>query len=533
MMHIIREQYLHVELKGTEADGLALQCRLPDLFQHWVMPAIEGVFERCAPPDRHLYIERLEMDAGTIALERLEQDLAEAVAQTLDKSLREHIPLGESHPPIISGTIEHKTSQQVIQEVFIHFLETGSLPWSFRLPEGSNLEQVILGLWREAAKSGLNPLAGSDAVLRVLAGAAARKRLIRQFSPALLETLLSLISPVGKKVMDTVLQTLGHAEAPSVLRKYFAQQLWETAFAQTASRRAITATNLVGEAWGTLPEAVAGHTSLADVVERLWPDITNRAPDSAHRMEGNEPTPPHLVGPDKAQIISNGHPDVGEDIFHEPIMPNPPTPDKTPIGRDKSFVAGEGIDSEPMPSNLPGSNKTPIIRSVHPGAGEGIYVENAGLVLLHPFLPQFFESLGIAAAENLLQPERALCVLHFLSTGQDIAPEYELVLPKILCNIPLLSPVETDLQPTGPEKEEAVALLKAVIRHWEALRNSSPDGLRGTFLLRPGKVSEREDGDWLLQVESRTFDILLQQLPWGISMIQLPWMKRMLWVEWG
>jgi hypothetical protein len=114
-----------------------------------------------------------------------------------------------------------------------------------------------------------------------------------------------------------------------------------------------------------------------------------------------------------------------------------------------------------------------------------------------------------------------------------MAPEYALILPKILCNIPLLAPVETSLGLTDAETEEALALLEAVIGHWDVLRNTSPDGLRGAFLLRPGKVSRRDDGDWLLQVESNSVDILLNQLPWGISMIKLPWMDMMLWVEWG
>src|SRR5262249_41296575 len=109
---------------------------------------------------------------------------------------------------------------------------------------------------------------------------------------------------------------------------------------------------------------------------------------------------------------------------------------------------------------------------------------------------------------------------------------YELILPKILCNVPLETPVESNLELTPAEREEAAALLEAVIRHWEALRNTSVDGLRGTFLIRPGKVSLRDDGDWLLQVESKSYDILLDQLPWGIGMIKLPWMERMLWVEW-
>jgi len=140
--------------------------------------------------------------------------------------------------------------------------------------------------------------------------------------------------------------------------------------------------------------------------------------------------------------------------------------------------------------------------------------------------------LGIATEDRLLQPDRAVCLLHFLATGFPRALEYELTLPKILCNIPLKSPVESDVELTELEKKEAIALLQAVIRHWQALRSTSPDGLRGTFLLRPGKISLRDDGDWLVQIETRSFDILLNELPWGISMIKLPWMPRLLWVQW-
>jgi hypothetical protein len=76
-----------------------------------------------------------------------------------------------------------------------------------------------------------------------------------------------------------------------------------------------------------------------------------------------------------------------------------------------------------------------------------------------------------------------------------------------------------------------MALLAAVIGHWSALGDTSPDALRGTFLARPGKLSRRGDED-LLQLEPQAFDVLLGQLPWGIGTVFLPWMKRFLWVEW-
>ena len=92
MSHMIRQQYVHVEVNGTESDGLALQRRLADLCHHWLTPAIEQALERCAPPDGYLYIERLEIDVGTLTLGHLEHDLPELVALALEKAIREQAP---------------------------------------------------------------------------------------------------------------------------------------------------------------------------------------------------------------------------------------------------------------------------------------------------------------------------------------------------------------------------------------------------------------------------------------------------------
>jgi hypothetical protein len=163
---------------------------------------------------------------------------------------------------------------------------------------------------------------------------------------------------------------------------------------------------------------------------------------------------------------------------------------------------------------------------------EGVFVGCAGVVLLHPFLPRLFEALGIATDDALVQPDRALGLLHFLATGQPVAPEYDLLLPKLLCNLPLDLPAPAPAVLSAAEMDEAIALLSAVVGHWTALGDISVDGLRGSFLVRPGKLSRRGDGSDLLQVEPRSYDILLDRLPWGIGMLQLPWMKKSLRVEW-
>ena len=88
MTHIIRQHYLHVEVNGTEADALALQNRLSGVCQDWLYPALERAFDRCVPAQENWSIERLDIDAGILAIDRLEQDLAERVGQAIGKLLR-------------------------------------------------------------------------------------------------------------------------------------------------------------------------------------------------------------------------------------------------------------------------------------------------------------------------------------------------------------------------------------------------------------------------------------------------------------
>jgi hypothetical protein len=74
-------------------------------------------------------------------------------------------------------------------------------------------------------------------------------------------------------------------------------------------------------------------------------------------------------------------------------------------------------------------------------------------------------------------------------------------------------------------------LISSAIEYWSVLKNTSIEGLRESFLLREGKIIEKNN-DWFLIVERRPYDILLQQLPWNISMIKLPWISNSIVTEW-
>jgi len=165
---------------------------------------------------------------------------------------------------------------------------------------------------------------------------------------------------------------------------------------------------------------------------------------------------------------------------------------------------------------------------------ECVYIQNAGLIILHPFLPELFTRLELLVdkhwKDNYAQ-HTAVYVLEFLVSGKEDFPEFNLPLNKILCGMGIgevLYPVEALSAYIRSECEE---LLSEVIRHWSILKNTSTDTLRETFLQRSGKLTSVDNG-WLLNIEQKGVDVLLNSLPWGIGTIKLPWTNEKFYTEW-
>ena len=165
-----------------------------------------------------------------------------------------------------------------------------------------------------------------------------------------------------------------------------------------------------------------------------------------------------------------------------------------------------------------------------------LLVQQAGLVLLHPYIVRFFENCGVKdAASDVLRSSalpRAAALLHFLATGHKDLYEFELGLIKTLLGLkpetPLL--ICSGLL-TQEDIEESEALFQTVIGQWSVLKNTSIHGVRFSFIERPGVLRQEENG-WRLNVERKSFDVLLDQIPWGISIIKLPWMQQAILTEW-
>jgi hypothetical protein len=161
-------------------------------------------------------------------------------------------------------------------------------------------------------------------------------------------------------------------------------------------------------------------------------------------------------------------------------------------------------------------------------------VSNAGLIILHPFLPELFRHCGWVEKSKFINDytqTMAVYALHYLATGETAAFEHELMFLKFLAGMDM----ESLLEPVEPlddfERAACNELLSEVLKHWKPLRNTSPQGLREAYLQRNGKLEHIYSG-WHLTIQQKTLDILLSKLPWGISLIKFPWMPQMLTVTW-
>lgn len=161
-------------------------------------------------------------------------------------------------------------------------------------------------------------------------------------------------------------------------------------------------------------------------------------------------------------------------------------------------------------------------------------VRDAGLVLLHPFIARMMENLGLVTEGVFVSPlaqMRAVHLLRDLTKVEEPHYNHTLILEKILCGLPVGYTIPPKWEPTEKEKEETEALLQAVCSYWKPLSGSSTDALCGSFIRRPGTVERFEDS-WIVRVEGHTIDILLDDLPWALSIVYLPWLENALAVEW-
>lgn len=165
---------------------------------------------------------------------------------------------------------------------------------------------------------------------------------------------------------------------------------------------------------------------------------------------------------------------------------------------------------------------------------KSIVVKNAGLVLLNSYIKMLFDRLKLTDGKTFTSTEaqlKAILYLQFLATGMTNTQEPMLAINKILCGVPLTTPINSEFEIAEADTQLVNDLITAAISHWPSIGNCSINGFRGNWLLRDGILVELEE-KWEVTVERKAYDILIARSPFSFSVIKYPWMDKPLYVNW-
>ncbi|MBY0445043.1 MAG: hypothetical protein K2Q15_07540, partial [Burkholderiales bacterium] len=161
--------------------------------------------------------------------------------------------------------------------------------------------------------------------------------------------------------------------------------------------------------------------------------------------------------------------------------------------------------------------------------------EDAGMVLLWPFLPELFSRCGWTTANGRWQnPEAQLKAWRALATlagrSEDDEQGHS---TRMLVGLEIDEPVAHAPQLSESEFEHLITASAAIKNAWASAISPMPfrTGLRPLFLRRNGIWRTSQSG-WQITVQTAAQDILLAKLPWSLSIIMLPWLDQLITIDW-
>lgn len=484
--HIIEKVFVEVNTKSM-ATATAVRDNIAGLLEQRVFPKLVEMLDELNSEDRVIRFHTFDLNIslpGDDPVHRLEAALTSRLSQEI---------------AAITGSLERgwdsdtvHTEMEIIpveknrEELFFHFLEKGYLPWYGSREQFEELLQPLH--WKDH----LGKTEFLNRLIRLLkSNTSIRDRFIFQIGDEHQKELLQQLNPIAGKEVSTLYRYFD--KFPSVTHHIFRRFILDVSLG-IETVQLLSATRQLIE---TLKERSGEQNDGQD--RQILVELTKIVEKSNH-----------LSVQEKEEITA--------------ILSASVTTDKIDItvrtekkGEEK---ASETNEDEVEPFSEPGE--------------EGVAVQNGGLILLHPFLKQFFRTIEILDEKERIKKSAyhvAIQALHYLATGNCDFFEGDLLFEKFLCGVSVAMPVERESLLSEHIKEECGQLLREVIRQWPALKNSSPDGLRQLFIQRSGKLMQ-EEYSFKLLMERKAQDILLDKLSWNISLAKIPWRKELLFVEW-
>jgi len=477
--HIIQKMSVRLTAGSKESHGHYSEV-LRKIAQQSV-EQLEPVLDR-VPADTYFHIDTLNVEVNTTESEL--ENLQGKIERALADKLREVLNIGERKGKAEPGYTATKVSaEKRAEELLVHFLKTGRLAW-WATP------QDMAG-----ARERMDKLSPPDWV-------AFMRPIIRQ-SPSVLKRYVNQWprKSVLVTIKKIVKERFGSESIVDLLNGLLAfDKLKRPAYRKIEG----VEPGIYERVLGDLIIKKGEHLIAANMIQS-WLQVFGREPN-----QNGEQLNELKKFLNRQKLVSHGLKEVLEKTYPQKLPDDTAESkagEKVSENEDKFFVTDEK---------------------------ESVTVQNGGIVILHSYLSRLFSRLGYlenGEFRNQSTRERAVCALHFLATGEAEFLEEELILTKFLCGWPQDEPINRYLDFSDYEREECVKLLSSVISHWKALKNTSVNGLRSSFLQREA-ILKKEAFGYTLYVEEFTHDILLKRLPWSISVVKLTWMDEMLTVQW-
>jgi hypothetical protein len=506
---IIRKQKLRIRSTDPEIAS-SLGKRIGENLGSVIIPALERAFNFIGPVEGVIEIDRINIDIGNLSAGNFEKQLPGMLAINLERELVKL--LGHQYREILltardkrdfvngapsdekgydpkNGNRKNYHQKEYHYRAILHYLEKGIFPWDYeRMAFKKDPTGILEGL-------------GLDEVKRIIALHLGKKpvpvlRLFEHYPGERQKKLLEILISTVKNETVRDISRFVHGQKELLTRELPVDR-------KSFDRILVSFLVLNGTEAGT-PDPVQLIEELLALFGKTGSGRgpANRLPEKALQL---------LAG--KAKPLK-GKPGLRDESTEQAL--------KALSGKTRLIPApGRASDKEEK-------GRIMLPEDV-------VYVNNAGIIILHPFLEALFRELGLLTDKHQFisgeSRHKAAVILNYLFEKKDEYRDWEMTLNKILCSISPDDAFPADIRLTGAEKTECDNLLEVVAGHWTALKGSGAEAMQATFFRREGKLSAGENS-WLLQIEHKTEDILIQKLPWGLGVVKFTWNDKPIFVQW-
>jgi hypothetical protein len=514
--HIIQKQTLALTVNG-QVDGLDLQRQADNLVKKDLMPKLEQLMDRYSQ-NQWVRIDKLAIEIPDLQGDDFAGSFSDRILIEVEKELSRIVQSKPADHLLINDVEQGETTnQQQFIRLILFTLQHGYLPWWSTIKTMPQWQDAFTELLQSRIVLSANEIAEMKSILN------------KQFS---LDRVINYLS-VDKVIYWLFVKLIIGADESVVTNlQYFFKviaEFYESTIITPVLRQILIRAVVNLDSQQAIVTAFSANV-IEVISQNKWPiKESRRNVDPMHVLKDET----LQIALKKIQYLLQEQGKKKQSIDAKKVdRPKSNSREKTENNSIKKVDESKIIDE--IMAKLKFSNKSKSI-DIQSNVGftsdvDSIYINNAGLVIVAPFLTAFFKKLNLVNDDKLTDKAKAVTLLNYLVTGNTAFDEFDIVLNKVVCGEAIeafIKPIEI----TAEEKQEADDLLAAVIEHWSVLKNTSPDGLRGNFLQREGRLMF-DDSKWNLKVQEQSFDMLLAHLPWGIGVVKLPWMEHVLYVEW-